>query len=61
MNIEFKSDKVKVRTGKADNSATIQFEVGEYQLGNIKDLVSVTDQELIVSVEVVDENKTPRR
>ena len=50
--ITFMSDKVRVKTGKADNSATVEFEIGEYQLNNIKDLVNIVDKELKVSVEV---------
>ena len=45
------SDKVKVKTGRADNSATVEFEIGEYQLQNIKDLVNIVDKELKVSIE----------
>jgi hypothetical protein len=50
--IEFKSDKVRIKTGKADNSAIVEFEIGEYQLENIKELVNVIDKELTVSVKI---------
>ena len=51
-NLVFLSDKVKVRTGRADNSATVEFEIGEYQLENIKGLISVVDKEIKVIVEI---------
>lgn len=53
--INFKSDRVRVKTGRADNSAIVEFEIGEYQLDNIKDLVGVIDKELSVSVEINEE------
>jgi hypothetical protein len=52
--ITFQSDKVIVRTGKADNSAQVIFEVGEYQLEQIKDLVGIVDKVLNVSVQIED-------
>lgn len=52
MVVEFLSDKVKVKTGRADNSAVVEFEVGEYQLENIKGLINVFDKNLKVSVEI---------
>ncbi len=52
MKIEFNSDKVQVRTGRADNSAIVIFEVGEYQLDNIKDLINIVDKNLKISVEI---------
>ncbi len=51
MKIQFKSDKVKIKTGKADNSADVIFEVGEYQLKEIAELVSVIDKEIKVTIE----------
>ena len=51
MKIEFTADKVKVRTGNVDNGATISFEVGEYQVENLKDLISIVDKELKITVE----------
>ena len=53
--IIFNSDKVSVKTGKVDNSAMVSFEVGEYQLGNIKDLINVVDKNLRITVEVTDQ------
>ena len=53
--IEFNADKVKVKTGKTDNSAEVSFEVGEYSLDQIKDLVTVVAKELKVIVEVKDD------
>jgi hypothetical protein len=50
--IKFIADKVKVKTGRVDNSAVVEFEIGEYQLPNIKDLVGIVDKELKVGVEV---------
>jgi len=49
--IKFMSDKVKVKTGRMDNSAIVEFEIGEYQLENIKELVGIVDKELKVTVE----------
>ena len=48
--IKFESDKVSVRTGRVDNSAIISFEVGEFMLDKIKDLVSLRDIALKVVV-----------
>jgi hypothetical protein len=52
--IEFNSDKVKVKTGKADNSADVIFEIGEYQLDNIKDLINIVGKNLKITVEIVE-------
>ncbi len=51
MMITFQSDKVKIKTGKVDNSATVEFEIGEYQLSNIKELVGLVDKIYTVTVE----------
>lgn len=51
MKIIFLSDKVKVKTGKADNSGSVEFEIGEYVLPQIKDLVGIVDKELRITVE----------
>lgn len=51
----FRSDRVKVKTGRADNSAVVEFTIGEYQLDNIKELVNVIDKNLKVSVEISSE------
>ena len=51
MTITFQSDKVKIKTGKVDNSATVEFEIGEYQLSNIKELVGLVDKIYTVTVE----------
>ena len=50
--IIFNSDKVRVKTGKADNSATVEFEIGEYQISNIKDLIDIIDKNMKVTVEI---------
>ena len=50
--IEFNSDKVTIRTGRVDNSAVVSFEVGEYQLSNIKELIGLVDKNLKISVEI---------
>lgn len=52
MKITFLSDKVKIKTGKADNSGSVEFEIGEYVLPQIKDLVGIVDKEITVTVEV---------
>jgi hypothetical protein len=51
MIVKFIADKVKVKTGRVDNSATVEFEVGEYQLDKIKELVGIIDQNLTVVVQ----------
>lgn len=52
MKVQFISDRVKVRTNwKIDNSATVEFEIGEYQAKNLKELIGVVDKELKVTVE----------
>lgn len=53
--IQFIADRVKVKTGRVDNSADVTFEVGEYQLKEIKDLMDMLDKNLKVTVEVADE------
>lgn len=50
MKIEFIADGVKIRTGKADNSAEVIFTIGEYSLDKIKELVTVVDKNLKVEV-----------
>jgi hypothetical protein len=52
--IEFNSDKVTIRTGRVDNSAIVSFEVGEYQLDNIKDLIGLVDKNLKITVEITE-------
>lgn len=53
--ISFFADKVKVKTGRIDNSGIVEFEVGEYELKNIAQLVTVTDCVLKVTVEMEEE------
>ncbi len=48
------SDKVSVRTGKVDNSAVVSFEVGEYEVSKLKELVGVVDKEIKVTVDIID-------
>lgn len=51
--ITFQSDQVKVKSGhKVDGSAEVTFIIGEYQVENIVDLVTIKDKLLSVSVEV---------
>ena len=52
--ITFNSDKVKVKTGRVDNSAIVEFEIGEYELENIKELVNVVNKNLKIIVEIID-------
>ena len=52
--ITFMSDRVIVKTGRIDNSAQVLFSIGEYELNNIKDLVSIIDKNMRVTVEVKD-------
>jgi hypothetical protein len=51
MIVKFIADKVKVKTGRVDNSAVVEFEVGEYQLDKIKELVGVIGLNLKVTVQ----------
>ena len=51
--IKFESDQVKVKSGhKVDGSAEVTFVIGEYQVSNIVDLVTIKDKLLRVTVEV---------
>lgn len=50
--IEFEADKVSIQTGKPDNSAVVKFEIGEYHLDKIKDLVNLIGVVMKVRVEV---------
>ena len=50
--VTFQSDKVKVKTGKADNSGSVEFSVGEYALKDIKELTDVIDCVMKVTVEI---------
>lgn len=52
--ITFNADSVKIRTGKPDNGAEVIFSIGEYSLDQIKDLVTVIDKNLKVTVEEYD-------
>ena len=52
--IEFNSDKVTIRTGRVDNSAIVSFEVGEYELNNIMELIKIVDKNLKISVEIIE-------
>jgi len=53
--ITFESDQVKVKSGhKVDGSAEVTFVIGEYQVRNIVDLVTVKDKLLQVTVKVID-------
>lgn len=51
--IQFESDQVKVKTGhKVDGSAEVAFVMGEYQLKNITELLTVRNKVIKVTVEV---------
>lgn len=50
VSLSFVADKVKVKTGNVDNSATVTFFIGEYQLKHIKELVDLVDKNLKVTV-----------
>ena len=53
MPITFHADKVKVKTGhRVDNSGEVTFMVGEYQLENLKELISVVDADMKVTIEI---------
>lgn len=52
--IQFQSDKVKVKTGRVDNSAVVEFEIGEHMLQHIAPLVTLRDVVLTVTVDVED-------
>lgn len=49
--IVFIADQVKVKTGRVDNSGVVEFVVGEYMLEHIKDLITIRDMNLKVTVE----------
>ena len=49
--ITFQLDKVTIKTGRVDNSAVVSFEIGEYELDSIKELVTIRDAVLKVTVE----------
>lgn len=57
MLIKFSSDRVLIKGPKADNSYQVVFEVGEYEVSKIKDLVGVFDQVLEVEVNLKPWNK----
>ena len=48
--VSFQSDKVLLSGPKVDGSYRVTFEVGEYELGNIRDLVTVRDTTLFITV-----------
>jgi len=50
--ITFQSDRVTLKTGRPDNSAVVSFEIGEYELESVKELVTITNAVLNVRVEV---------
>jgi hypothetical protein len=53
--VNFIADKVKIRTNwKIDNSATVEFTVGEYMVPNLKGLVGIVDKELKIKVEIIE-------
>lgn len=55
MKVEFMADKVTIKTGRVDGSAIVSFEVGEYQLKNLKELVALVNKALKVTVDIEDE------
>ena len=50
--IIFYSDRVKVKTGRMDNGAVVEFSIGEYQLKNIKELIGIVDKNMEVIVKI---------
>ena len=50
--IEFESDKVSVKGPKADFSYQVTFEIGEYQVKKIKDLIGIVNKVMKVKVVV---------
>ncbi len=56
--ITFQADKVKVKSGhRIDNSGEVTFLIGEYQLSQIKDLVTVVDKPMQVIVKITSDNE----
>ena len=55
--IQFNSDRVTIKTGRVDNSAIVSFEVGEYQVKNIKDLLGIVDKNLKITVDIIEDNE----
>ncbi|MEM3077606.1 MAG: hypothetical protein QXW38_08335 [Candidatus Nitrosotenuis sp.] len=55
MKVKFQSDKVYIRGPKVDGSYQVAFEIGEYQRPNIKDLVTVQDKVLNITVEATED------
>lgn len=53
--IQFNSDKVSIRTGKVDNSAIVSFEVGEYEVSKLKELIGIVDKNMKITVDIEDE------
>jgi len=50
--VQFKSDKVNIRTRASDNSLIVTFETGEYEASNIAELFKfLTDTVYTVTVE----------
>ncbi len=50
--INFKADKVLLRGPKVDGTYVVSFEVGEYELEKIKDLITTRDCVLDIQVKV---------
>ncbi len=55
--ITFNADRVTVKTGRVDNSAVVSFEVGEYEVKNIKDLLGIVDKNLKITVDIIEDNE----
>ena len=52
--IQFNADKVAIRTGKVDNSAIVSFEIGEYEVKNIKELLGIVDKNMRITVDILE-------
>jgi len=50
--INFKSDKVLLRGPRVDGTYVVSFEVGEYELENIKDLITARDCILDIKIKI---------
>lgn len=52
MKIQFQSDKFAIKGPKVDNSYIVSFEIGEYQIANIKELIGINDKVLNITIDV---------
>jgi len=52
MRVNFLSDKVRLSGPKVDGTVSVTFEVGEYQVDNLKELLGIRDKNISVTIEV---------